>query len=252
MPRRGGGRLPIFGDDAEPSRVGGLLRDAGIAADEIEPTPSSDLRRRLGSAPPMSDPKPKGKRLAEFAETDAILRLLSGVQKPKAGKKKQQADEELNPPPLPDPALTPPVEAFVGDDAGRPAELDSPPIAEVEIETESEAGEIDRIVCPLTHRFRIGVSRTRTVQERRKTQWGERNRRNGSIGFRAPYSVLSPSCRTGSAPDWALPFGDLLARINWKNRPEDVQQLPLIGEPDPPGYAESVEGVLAAFKWDDE
>jgi hypothetical protein len=53
-------------------------------------------------------------------------------------------------------------------------------------------------------------------------------------------------------PIGALSFRDLLARINWKNRPEDVQVLPMIGEPDPPGYTESVEGVLAAFKWDDE
>jgi hypothetical protein len=68
--------------------------------------------------------------------------------------------------------------------------------------------------------------------------------------LRTPSSILP--AEPVPRPIGALSFGDLLTRINWKNRPEDVQPLPLIGEPDPPGYAESVEGVLAAFKWDDE
>ena len=53
-------------------------------------------------------------------------------------------------------------------------------------------------------------------------------------------------------PLGSLTFGELLARINWRNRLEDMQPLPLIGEPDPPGYAESVEAMLAAFQWDDK
>lgn len=53
-------------------------------------------------------------------------------------------------------------------------------------------------------------------------------------------------------PVGALPFGDFLARINWRNRPDSAQGLPLIGVPDPPGHADTVGAVLAAFSWDDE
>jgi hypothetical protein len=236
----------------------------------------------------MSDPKLKGKRLAEFAETDAILRLLTGVQKPKAGKKtKQQVDEEINPPPLPEPALTPPVEAFVGDDAGRPAELDSPAIPKAKTETASEAVEIIEKLPPIPQQSVVASPAAQVEPDRLSTALpmhavvesyaapaltdfeaafqerepckkdGERNAAN-RIGetaqsdsvFRTPSSVLP--AEPVPRPIGALSFGDLLTRINWKNRPEDVQPLPLIGEPDPPGYAESVEGVLAAFKWDDE
>ena len=35
----------------------------------------------------MNDPKPKGKRLAEFAETDAILRLLTACKNRSRGRK---------------------------------------------------------------------------------------------------------------------------------------------------------------------
>jgi hypothetical protein len=225
----------------------------------------------------MSDPKPKGKRLAEFAETDAILRLLTGVQKPKAGKKKQ-TDEEINPPPLPEPALTPPVEAFVGDDAGRPAELDSTAIPKAKTGTESEAVEIIEkpppmpppsvVASPATQFGREQVSTAMPMhaviesyatpsltdfesafQEREPSKKdGERDLANGIGDTPSPVLPAEPLPR----PIGALSFGDLLARINWKNRPEHVQPLPLIGEPDPPGYAETVEGVLAAFKWDDE
>ena len=52
-------------------------------------------------------------------------------------------------------------------------------------------------------------------------------------------------------PIAALAFGEILARINWRNHPDDAQPLPLIGVPKPPGYAETVEAVLEAFNWDE-
>jgi hypothetical protein len=53
-------------------------------------------------------------------------------------------------------------------------------------------------------------------------------------------------------PIGALSFGELLERINWRNRPEDVKPLPLMGVLEPPGYADTIEGVLSVFAWDDE
>jgi len=227
----------------------------------------------------MNDPKPKGKRLAEFAETDAILRLISGVQKPKPGKKKQQAKEESNPPPLPDSTLTPPSEAFVGDDTGRPTEPDVPPIAEVAIEAEASVVDIIEEHSPAPPESVVASPAAQFEPERLSTampmhafveSYGAPALTDFESAFRdqgssdhpdrvaepdQPDSAPQPSVVPADPvplPIGALSFGDLLARINWKNRPADVQPLPLIGEPDPPGYAESVQGVLAAFKWDDE
>ena len=53
-------------------------------------------------------------------------------------------------------------------------------------------------------------------------------------------------------PVGALSFGALLARINWRNRPDAPPPLPMIGVPDPPGHADTVGAILAAFSWDDE
>jgi hypothetical protein len=226
----------------------------------------------------MSDSKPKGKRLAEFAETDAILRLLNGVQKPKTGRKKPQSDEEM-PPPLPESELTPPVEAFVGDDTGHPAKLESTPVDETEIENKSQAVQITKeppaipqpVVSPPTQPGTDRLSTSLTMHAVVESyaapsltdfetafQDPEPAEKDGErdVAHRADSALHTPSAVLPAEPVprpiGALSFSDLLNRINWKNRPEDVQPLPLIGEPDPPGYAESVEGILAAFQWDDE
>jgi hypothetical protein len=52
-------------------------------------------------------------------------------------------------------------------------------------------------------------------------------------------------------PVGALLFGEYLKRVNWRNRPADARPL-LIGVPQPPGYADTVEAILSVLTRDDE
>ena len=53
------------------------------------------------------------------------------------------------------------------------------------------------------------------------------------------------------APIGALGLGAFLALVNWRNRPEEAQPLPLLGQPEPPPGSEwSVESVLSQFAWE--
>ena len=148
------------------------------------------------SQPDAGKPRGKSRRLADFAETDAIRRLLGGVTR--RGRKAAPA-----PPAAPKPEqddLHAPAAAFVADNVGEVVAPSVPP--------------------PLPER-RQGIQLAQQTAE-----------------------AFVPVPK----PIGAVSFGEFLERINWHNRPEDVQPLPLIGVP---GYADTVEGVLSAFDWDE-
>src|SRR5262249_19887892 len=53
------------------------------------------------------------------------------------------------------------------------------------------------------------------------------------------------------APIGVLELGAFLALVNWRNRPDEAQPLPLMGQPEPlPGSEWSVESVLSQFAWE--
>ena len=167
----------------------------------------------------------------------------------------------------------------MGDDAGRPAEPDVPPIAEAAIE--AEASVVD-IIEEHSHPLHQNQSLLHRPPSLSPSGFQRRCRMHAFVESYAPPSLtdfesafrdqgssdqpdrVAESDQPDSAPQPSvvpadpvpLPIGaffrGFVGSDRLENRPEDVQPLPLIGEPDPPGYAESVEGVLAAFKWDDE
>jgi hypothetical protein len=167
---------------------------------------------------------PNPKRLAGMAETETIRRLLDVVMR-----RDRKAASAL---PVPKPALAIPqasAVAFVGDNVGETvAQISPPPLPEKSI-TPTTALEPDQLVMP---NVEIESSAPETPL------------------FEPP--VVETQAEPMPVPIGALSFGELLERINWRNRPEDVKPLPLMGELEPPGYADTIEGVLSVFAWDDE
>jgi hypothetical protein len=233
----------------------------------------------------MSEGKPNPKRLSELAETDAILRLLKGVQRQKDGAHKSGGVAPALSPE--EPAPRPPMTAFVGDDAGQSIEAPATtaaetvhraePIVPPVIEADSVVSppqsvmtspplqfEPDRLTTAMPMHAFVESYAAPTLtdfesafEDGEQTTEPEGQTTECAIGqpvsdseHRPPPSIQK--VEPVLLPIGALTFAELLARINWRNRLEDVQPLPFIGEPDPPGYAESVEAVLAAFQWDDE
>jgi hypothetical protein len=167
---------------------------------------------------------PNPKRLAGIAETDAIRRLLDVVRR----------RDRPAPPALPAPKPAPAIPqasavAFVGDNVGETvAPIRPPPLPEKSI-TPTTVQEPDE---PVTPSVEIESSAPETPL------------------FVPP--VVESQAQPMLVPIGALSFGDFLERINWRNRPEDVRPLPLMGAIQPPGYADTIEGVLSVFALDDE
>jgi hypothetical protein len=167
---------------------------------------------------------PNPTRLADMPETETIRRLLGVVMR---------ADRKTAPA-LPPPKPAPPIQhasaiAFVGDNVGESvAPSRPPPIPEKPITT-STVPEPEKPVR----------SRPETESSPPETPL-----------FKPP--VMETQAEPMRVPIGALSFGEFLERVNWRNRPEDTKPLPLLGVLEPPGYADTIEGVLTAFDWDDE
>jgi hypothetical protein len=163
----------------------------------------------------MSSGKPTLNRLADVAETDAIRRLLSGVLR---SERKSAPD----PKPEHDDVRAPAV-AFVASNVGEVVAPSVSPPRDLDVcDRPSEPAP-----SPIPQQFATAAPS-------------------------APLTLPKSVAESMPMPIGALSFGELLERINWRNRPEDLQSLPLMGELDPLGYADTVEGVLSAIDWDDE
>lgn len=172
----------------------------------------------------MNNGSPNPKKLADFAETDAIRKLLGGVTR-RGGKA---------PEPTPESAPTPadahaPTMAFVGDDSGTVELAEMPPPLPSQIELPSPVTAPPLPPTPESPEPMPAEPRLNRPRD--------------------PEPDVPPPV---PQPIGALGFGELLLRMNWRNRPDAVEPLPLIGVPQPAGFADSVEGVLSVFNWDDE
>jgi hypothetical protein len=52
------------------------------------------------------------------------------------------------------------------------------------------------------------------------------------------------------APFGILTVGALFGLVNWRNRPDEAQPLPVIKPPPPPGAEFTVEAVISTFGWE--
>jgi hypothetical protein len=171
---------------------------------------------------------PNPKRLADVAETDAIRRLLSGVMR-----RDRKAAPAPIPPPKPEPLDThASAIAFVADNVGEIVTPAAPP--------------------PLPEKVTTTVPAPAAAFEESFTPSREIESAPHEPAPIFPPPLAETEAEPVSMPIGALSFGEFLQRINWRNRPEDLKSLPLIGVPVPTGYADTVEGVLTAINWDDE
>jgi predicted hydrocarbon binding protein len=164
----------------------------------------------------MTDGIPNPKRLAEFAETDAILRLLHGIRRvgkaPGESAKLGSAETSR----APQRAALAPAVAFVGESNGKAAgSAASPPEPDWLITPPQRQPRAERFSWCIEM-----VTAGPTVSESPSTS-----------GKHAPL----PNPTAIDKPPDALSFNDMLKRINWRNRPDDEPLLPIRGSSVIPG-----------------
>ena len=190
----------------------------------------------------MAKSNPTPRMVAEFAETEAIIGLLGHIAR------RTRKPPPAVAPPEPEPPFEvveqAPASAFI---------VYEPSAPDLHFETESPAIAPTPLPPPEPERFETPVPMQSFGQS---FSWE-------TVGEEAPRETTSRTVETTSRettvpddsvpqPVGALTLGEFFARVNWRNRPEDVQPLPRVGLPDPPRFEETVESVLTAFAWDDE
>lgn len=173
----------------------------------------------------MAERQSDAPTLTQIAETDAIRRLLSGVVR----RERKPEAPPAEPPTPPEPAAPetrPPDVVFVAE-TELAAPVETPP--------------------PLPERPAALIVHPEVVAEPLLPPTPE-----PVAAMPEPAPVIVEPPPPVPMPVGALTFGALLQRINWRNRPDVTPPMPLIGVPDPPGHADTVGAVLAAFSWDDE
>lgn len=197
----------------------------------------------------MAKPNPTSRHIAEFAETEAIIGLLGHV-----------ARRTRKPPPAPPPEPAPEPPMMVVDQAPASAFIvyDAPPAfpsLSLHIEPEVEvppplpppvpAPEPERFETPVPMQsFGQSFSWESALEEEKPPPLPEPAAPEQTLREESPNLVEQPIA--------ALTLGEFFARMNWRNRPDEMQPLPMIGRPDPPRFDDTVESVLSAFAWDDE